>query len=75
MSETTQIYTMRELSMDTPRVMREINERGRPAVITRRGRFVALITPLADAEVESVALSAAVAASQDRAQLVGEERV
>lgn len=71
----TAIYTMRELNHETPRVIREINESGRPAVITRRGRFVALITPLANAGVESAALSAALDAAPDRAQLLGEENV
>lgn len=69
------IYTMRELNHETPRVIREINENGRPAVITRRGRFVALISPLADRGVESAALSAALDEAPDRAQLLGEENV
>ncbi|WP_265445736.1 hypothetical protein [Flexivirga meconopsidis] len=69
----TAIYTMRELNHETPRVIREINESGRPAAITRRGRFVALITPLADAGVESAALSKALEAAPDRAQLLGEQ--
>ncbi|WP_431842070.1 hypothetical protein [Calidifontibacter indicus] len=71
----TAIYTMRELNHETPRVIREINESGRPAAITRRGRFVALITPLANAGVESAALSAAVDAAADRAQLLGDQNV
>lgn len=71
----TQIYTMRELNHETPRVIREINESGKPAVISRRGRFVALITPLADSGVEAAALSAAVEAAPDRAQLLGDENV
>ncbi|MBB2890860.1 hypothetical protein [Flexivirga oryzae] len=71
----TQIYTMRELNHDTPQVIREINESGKPAAITRRGRFVALITPLANSGVESAALAAAVEAAPDRAQILGEENV
>lgn len=71
----TQIYTMRELNHDTPRVIREINESGQPAAITRRGRFVALITPLANSGVESAALSAAIDAATDRARILGEETV
>ena len=71
----TQIYTMRELNHDTPRVIREINESGRPAAITRRGRFVALITPLANSGVEAAALSAAIDAAPDRAQLLGDKNI
>ena len=71
----TQVYTMRELNHETPRVIREINESEKPAAITRRGRFVALITPLANSGVEAAALSAAIKASPDAAQLLGEENV
>jgi len=45
---------MRELSQATAKVIDEINRCGRPSLITRHGRFVALITPLADASIESV---------------------
>ena len=51
------VYTMRELNQNTAQVMDEINRSGQPAAITKHGRFVALITPLADAEIETVVLS------------------
>ncbi|GII00435.1 type II toxin-antitoxin system Phd/YefM family antitoxin [Planobispora takensis] len=41
-----QIYKMRDLNQRTAEVIQEINDSGKPAVITRHGRFVALITPL-----------------------------
>lgn len=55
----THVYTMRELNQRTADVIREINESGEPAAITRRGRFVALVTPLADQAVEATAVAAA----------------
>lgn len=51
------IYTMTELNQQTARVLEEVNESGRPAVITRHGRFVAMLTPLAAGQVEAAALS------------------
>ena len=50
------IYTMRDLNQQTARIMAEIEKSGRPAFITRHGRFVAIITPLAG-EVESRVLA------------------
>lgn len=73
--ESSQTYTMRELNQRTAEVMREINDSGRPAAITRRGRFIALITPLASEQVESAALQAALNAAANRAQLTGEEPI
>jgi antitoxin (DNA-binding transcriptional repressor) of toxin-antitoxin stability system len=51
------IYTMRELNQRTAQVIEEINRRGRPAAVTRNGQFVALITPLLNAKIESLVLS------------------
>jgi antitoxin (DNA-binding transcriptional repressor) of toxin-antitoxin stability system len=51
------IYTMRELNQSTAQVIDEINRSGRPAAITKHGRLVALITPLAGVQVESIVLS------------------
>ena len=51
------VYTMTELNQQTARVLEEVNESGRPAVITRHGRFLAMLTPLAAGQVESAALS------------------
>lgn len=55
--EAPRIYTMTELNQQTARVLEEVNESGRPAVITRHGRFLALLSPLAAGQVESAALS------------------
>ena len=52
-------YSMRELNQNTAHVIREINESGEPALITRQGRPVALITPLANVRVEAAVLTAA----------------
>ncbi len=47
------VFTMRDLNQQTARVMAEIEKSGKPAFITRHGRFVAVITPLAPGQVES----------------------
>ncbi len=52
-----QVYTMRDLNQRTAEVMREIEERGASAFITRHGRFVAMITPLVAGQVESRVLA------------------
>lgn len=53
----TQVYTMRELNQNTAQVIDAINKSGRPAAVTKHGRFVALIQPLANACVETVVLT------------------
>ena len=53
MDDAPAIYTMRELGQQAARIMAEIGESGKPAFITRHGRFVAIITPLAPGQVES----------------------
>jgi len=50
-------YTMRELNQSTAQVLEEINDSHQPAVITKHGRFIALITPLRDVEIEGLVLS------------------
>lgn len=65
-------YTMRELNQRTAEVIKEINDSGMPAAITRRGRFVALITPLANEHVESMVLGAVLSAAENAQQLTGE---
>lgn len=50
------VYSMRELNQNTARVLEEINASGQPAAVTKHGRFVALIQPLADAQIESIVL-------------------
>lgn len=51
------VFTMRDLNQQTARIMAEIEKTGKPAFITRHGRFVAFITPLAAGRVESRVLS------------------
>jgi antitoxin (DNA-binding transcriptional repressor) of toxin-antitoxin stability system len=51
------IYTMRELNQNTAQVIDEINRSGQPAAVTKHGRFVALIHPLLDTQIESLVLS------------------
>ena len=51
-------YTMGELTQRPGQVMDEIRKYQRPAYITRHGRFVATVTPLAPGQVESAVLAA-----------------
>jgi prevent-host-death family protein len=51
------VYTMRDLNQQTARIMNEIEKTGQPAFITKHGRFVAIITPLAPGQVESRVLA------------------
>jgi antitoxin (DNA-binding transcriptional repressor) of toxin-antitoxin stability system len=48
---------MRDLNQQASRVMSEIENSGQPAFITRHGRFIAVITPLAPGQVESQVLA------------------
>lgn len=52
------IITARELSRDTAAVLNELNEKNEPAIVSRHGKFVALLTPLAGAKLELHALQA-----------------
>ena len=61
------VYTMTELNQQTARVLEEVNRTGQPAVITRHGRFVAMLTPLETGQVESAALSRGALADDIRA--------
>lgn len=65
------VYTMRELNHETAKVIEEINESGLPAVVTRRGRPVALIRPLANERVEAAVLDAVIESVETKSQLVG----
>jgi antitoxin (DNA-binding transcriptional repressor) of toxin-antitoxin stability system len=69
------VYTMRELNQDTAGTIQQINESGRPAVITRHGRFVAAIYPLAHTAVESRAVARALEDVEVRNQLLGHSTV
>lgn len=50
------IVTMRELSNNAANVVRDVNEDGRPALVTKHGRFVAVLTPIAGVRVEAIAI-------------------
>ena len=41
------VYTARELNQQTACIMSQIEKTGKPVLITRHGRFIALIQPLA----------------------------
>jgi antitoxin (DNA-binding transcriptional repressor) of toxin-antitoxin stability system len=49
---------MRELNQQTARIMGQIEKTGKPAFVTRHGRLIALIQPLAPGQVESRVLAA-----------------
>jgi prevent-host-death family protein len=70
-----QLYTMRQLNQRTADVLREINETGRPALITRHGRFVAMIVPLANAGVEGAIAGKLLDEMELRGELLGEHTV
>lgn len=55
--EAAQVYSVTQLNQHTAQVLEEINKSGRAAVVTRHGKFVALIKPLASLDIESVVLS------------------
>jgi hypothetical protein len=50
------LFSIGELDRQAARIMRQIEEARKPAIITRDGRFIATITPLAPGQAESVAL-------------------
>lgn len=69
----TNIYSMRDLNQRTADVIREINDSGRPAAITRHGRFVAVIIPVAGKGVEAAVLSAVLESAENSRQLIGDD--
>ncbi len=66
------IYTMRQLNQDTGGVLREIEEAGQAALVTRRGRFVVMIKPAASSNFEAKALSVLLATGEFREQYFGQ---
>jgi antitoxin (DNA-binding transcriptional repressor) of toxin-antitoxin stability system len=66
------IYTMRQLNQQTADVLKEINRDGREAFVTRRGRFIAMIVPLIDKDIESTLIGAILDEVDHRRQLTGE---
>jgi prevent-host-death family protein len=53
----TLVYTMRELNQQTAKIMNEVEKTGKPAFITKHGRFVAVITPLDPGRFENRVLA------------------
>jgi antitoxin (DNA-binding transcriptional repressor) of toxin-antitoxin stability system len=51
------VVKMRDLTLHTSTVIDEINETGEPTLVSKHGRFVALITPLAKHSIESLVLA------------------
>ena len=51
------VYTMRDLNQRLSHIMSEIESTGKSAFITKRGHFVAVITPLAPGQVEARVLN------------------
>jgi prevent-host-death family protein len=47
------VYTMRDLNQQTARIMGEVEKTGKPAFITKHGRFVAVIRPLSSKQIQS----------------------
>src|SRR5690348_7556805 len=66
------IYTMRQLNQQTAEVLQEINEDGHYAMVTKRGRFIAMIVPLVGKDIESTVIGAIVNEVEHRGQLTGE---
>ncbi len=54
------VYRMRDLNQNTAGVLKDINDSGRPAFITRHGRFIAMITPLEGQNIEGRLIAALV---------------
>lgn len=46
------VYSMRDLNQQTARIMNEVEKSGKPAFITKHGRFVAVIRPLPSSQVQ-----------------------
>lgn len=51
------VYSMRDLNQRLSHIMGEIETSGKTAFITRHGRFIAIITPLAAGQVETRVLA------------------
>jgi len=51
-----EICTMRELNQHTAQVLEKANRLSRPIVVTKHGRFVALIMPLEGAQIETMVI-------------------
>jgi hypothetical protein len=69
-------YTLHDLHNDTAAIMEAVNTQNRPAVITRMGRFITLIQPLANIEnLEGKLIGAAIKAGDINLELEPGDRV
>lgn len=59
------IVTVRELARDTASVLKEINDTGEPAVVSRHGKLIAVLAPLGGAKLELRALELMTSALPD----------
>ena len=51
------VYTVLDLEQQSTRIMSQVGETMKPAFITRDGRFIAVITPIAPGQIESRVLA------------------
>jgi DNA-directed RNA polymerase specialized sigma24 family protein len=73
-SDAVRIYHMRDLNQRTAQVIQEINDHGKPALVTRHGRLVALITPMLGQGIEGRLIQAALEAQEATTErLLGEQ--
>ena len=52
------VVSMRELTQHTAQVVERIRESGQPTILTKHGRFLAIITPVDDSAVIDAVLNA-----------------
>jgi antitoxin ParD1/3/4 len=69
------VYTMFALESCAAAVIGEIRERGKTALVTDHGRFVAAITPFKDGQVETQALGEMVRELQERLDILDGRRL
>ena len=68
------LYTLRDLHENTAAVMETVNTQNRQAVITRHGRFIALIQPLTNIEnLDGKLIGAAVASGAINLDVTGDK--
>jgi antitoxin (DNA-binding transcriptional repressor) of toxin-antitoxin stability system len=51
------VYTVQDLNQQAARIMSQVEKAREPAFITRNGRFIAIIRPLAPGQIESRVLA------------------
>ena len=57
MEDELKTYSMRELGQRAGAILDEIRESGKPAFITKHGRFIAVVRPLEPGQVEQQVLA------------------